>query len=376
MDVVAYSDYYMGATKAYMGNGDGTFGSPEDVGNLGSTYCYAPVSAPVMFDDDDYEPNPGLDWWNFTMQVDNVAPSFNDTELEVDPGSTIDEHTEVTLSGLKFTDPAMEEETESFEYMIDWGDGTGTGWLNWTEAGPTKVGKVLFWEDLPVTNNLGYQDYQAAVQAYGATVTRVTTNPPLAAMQTYDVVFYYNGGIIGSSWPSMTDINLMKSYMDADGQMVWAGNFPTYYSASVGYASFLQTYFGVTNGGYHYIGSTPTHNMVGDNGDIGITGNWAVTNGHTEIYSDYNFHEVPNLVSGHSKEMHCANYASQTTMVSTDNSFKSVCWSFDLTLVSTTPLQAGLMEKVLDWFSGSGGGGSTPSGPEQMMGIGFLYPLQ
>jgi hypothetical protein len=172
-------------------------------------------------------------------------------------------------------------------------------------------------------------------------------------MQQFDLVIYYTGGILGSAWPSSSDWNRMKAYLDGGGNILWSGHFPAWSISWSGGSSFLYSYFGAQQVSYHYFNYN-NHYMVGTNGNLEITGNWMVYYNHPEIYSNYYFHEYVRVVGNGVREMYCQSYSSSSyaTMISVEGpNYQTVLMTFDLNLINLGSIQAALMAKILDFFS-------------------------
>jgi hypothetical protein len=221
------------------------------------------------------------------------------------------------------------------------------------EGGGGRGMKILMWHDCPSSSNIGWVDYQTAIVAYGASFTRTRSQPSLSYMQQFDLVIYYTGGILGSGWPSASDADRMKAYLDSGGNILWSGHFPAWCASMAGRTTFIRSYFGVYQRSYHYFNYN-NHYMIGTNGNLEITGNWMVYYNHPEIYSNYYFHEYWSVTGNGVREMYCQSYSSYATMISVDTStYKTVCMAFDLNLINSASIQLNLMTKILDFFGGS-----------------------
>jgi len=209
------------------------------------------------------------------------------------------------------------------------------------------VSSVLFWDDSANWAPSAYIDYMIAISNYGASFNRVSSPPSLAQMQQYDVVFYYMASLYDIA--SYSDWNLLKSYLDAGGNLVWAGAIPTYGQNMLGYASFQQTYLGAQYYGLHYM--TSPHTVVGSNGDIEITGSYQITGGHSEIWLNNMFHDLMRPVNGGVTEMYCTPNSLDAVMISKETpGYQTVQWTFDLNQLNSPVDQLLIMTKVLDWF--------------------------
>jgi hypothetical protein len=72
----------------------------------------------------------GTDYAETNITVRSVPPEVFEGVITPDLSEGIDEGTYVTISEFTYDDVAFDEPTETFEYQIDWGDGTSTPWMD------------------------------------------------------------------------------------------------------------------------------------------------------------------------------------------------------------------------------------------------------
>jgi len=154
----------------------------------------------------------GLDSVSFEITINNVDPVFNESsyKIQLPDGTditTVKEGQEFKISGLTFTDPAIDQKTENFEYRVNFGNGTYTSWSTASVVYPgedvvvpniraTSEGSsnnVIPWR--PSFGRLRYQQWYSASQLGG--------NPTMISA----VGFRPNGASFNLAWTT-TYVNL------------------------------------------------------------------------------------------------------------------------------------------------------------------------
>ncbi|MCK5562217.1 MAG: LamG domain-containing protein, partial [Thermoplasmata archaeon] len=138
----------------------------------------------------------------------------------------IDEGSSISFEGFTFDDVAYDEPTETFDYQIDWGDGTVTPWMDdfrYTEeisGGGAGGGKALVaWADSNDQGLTTYLQTDSRFSLVDAWNVRQTTGsiPTLEKMLEYDVIVtwtnyqYFNKNLFGDR---------LKDYVDKGGGVV------------------------------------------------------------------------------------------------------------------------------------------------------------
>jgi hypothetical protein len=113
----------------------------------------------------------GIDTATFDLTISNVAPVLDDSahklrSMDGEDLTSVKEGQDFMLTNIVFDDPAAGHETETFEYRIDWGNGTTTPWAEAkavTPGGHQVVPSAYEFTDAPSYTNsyFGYYYYTA-----------------------------------------------------------------------------------------------------------------------------------------------------------------------------------------------------------------------